>query len=839
MHPVLTSQSAATFRPLPPLNVKQNIDWATECQTPLTANEDPNPSVSSTAGSKDNTASPSPGSDDGPNEPNTPPSRPSNTHQKPSFNTNGSYSWRSITDDLVKMQISESKPEQDVSSRYPIPTHLSFQPSAQAVHSRASSGDTSTASEVPAPPSAAGLQINTAVGSARTSQPFTAAPDFRPRSFQDGLDAERKRFQPITPVKAQVPAINTAVGSVDAQGPHTSPPRERFQSPQVQRVQAQEQQARYPSLQDQQPTYPSIQQGQFPPQSAQPYQNNNNGQQQAQGQQGHRPPPINVVHNPIDFRMTRADDEYMQPRIPNSTQFQQGGRVLSDNAGYPPYPSPHLPLGPPTPQLYDLALPNSPFRNAHQHSASDPAALAAAAGMNIGLREQVALMQGHLPTLHPFNLNVGGSPLPPHATMLYPPQFFPGQDAYAAAAAAMQGFVNRNQQQQQQQQQPPLSANSYGSPPGSATSQNGNPGGPSANNRKLGLYKTELCRSWEEKGSCRYGPKCQFAHGEDEIRKVARHPKYKTEICRTFWVSGSCPYGKRCCFIHTELPAPGVTPVAGSPPAETASGSSNPTSGTSASERARSGSVTSDVNESAPVSLLTRIQNQRTADAQAAVNAAANAGSTPTEGSATPTFQFPQQRPGALRVDTSTIDTQLSMKQNKSAYPYMNNQSFSKTGEHVQLISPGPVTAGPDLGRSIARFDSAYDRFNKAQTPTVAQQAPTNMQTATNNPLRHSFNGTESLNLQAQLSLATPPIPTKVSPPPNPAHSRSESATGNNNWNPGFSRSGLGGMPSNAGSPWSGELSVGANRMNVSNGSPGAQGSAAANANNVNERKWS
>lgn len=56
--------------------------------------------------------------------------------------------------------------------------------------------------------------------------------------------------------------------------------------------------------------------------------------------------------------------------------------------------------------------------------------------------------------------------------------------------------------------------------------------GPSANNRKLGLYKTELCRSWEEKGSCRYGPKCQFAHGEEEIRKVARHPKYKTEICR-------------------------------------------------------------------------------------------------------------------------------------------------------------------------------------------------------------------------------------------------------------------------------------------------------------------
>jgi len=55
----------------------------------------------------------------------------------------------------------------------------------------------------------------------------------------------------------------------------------------------------------------------------------------------------------------------------------------------------------------------------------------------------------------------------------------------------------------------------------------GSPGGPSANNRKLGLYKTELCRSWEEKGTCRYGPKCQFAHGEDELKRVQRHPKVR------------------------------------------------------------------------------------------------------------------------------------------------------------------------------------------------------------------------------------------------------------------------------------------------------------------------
>ncbi|GAB4821204.1 hypothetical protein N2152v2_008250 [Parachlorella kessleri] len=64
------------------------------------------------------------------------------------------------------------------------------------------------------------------------------------------------------------------------------------------------------------------------------------------------------------------------------------------------------------------------------------------------------------------------------------------------------------------------------------------------------LYKTELCRSWEEMGSCRYGGKCQFAHGREELRPIQRHPKYKTEICRTFAQTGTCPYGTRCRFIH-------------------------------------------------------------------------------------------------------------------------------------------------------------------------------------------------------------------------------------------------------------------------------------------------
>lgn len=63
-------------------------------------------------------------------------------------------------------------------------------------------------------------------------------------------------------------------------------------------------------------------------------------------------------------------------------------------------------------------------------------------------------------------------------------------------------------------------------------------------------YKTELCRPFEESGVCKYGDKCQFAHGFNELRNLARHPKYKTELCRTFHTIGFCPYGPRCHFVH-------------------------------------------------------------------------------------------------------------------------------------------------------------------------------------------------------------------------------------------------------------------------------------------------
>eukprot|EP00891_Asterochloris_glomerata_P006447 jgi/Astpho2/6447/e_gw1.00094.25.1_t len=43
------------------------------------------------------------------------------------------------------------------------------------------------------------------------------------------------------------------------------------------------------------------------------------------------------------------------------------------------------------------------------------------------------------------------------------------------------------------------------------------------------LLQTETCKSWQAFRRCRFGNRCQFAHGDEEIRPLIRHPKYKTE----------------------------------------------------------------------------------------------------------------------------------------------------------------------------------------------------------------------------------------------------------------------------------------------------------------------
>ncbi|KAF8404483.1 hypothetical protein HHK36_009368 [Tetracentron sinense] len=93
-----------------------------------------------------------------------------------------------------------------------------------------------------------------------------------------------------------------------------------------------------------------------------------------------------------------------------------------------------------------------------------------------------------------------------------------------------------------------------GSQPGGRTRSASDSGSSSSGNS---LYKTEICRSWEDSGSCRYGSKCQFAHGKEELRPSRYSNKNKSEggwqICKSF-TAGTCTYSK-CRFVH-QIPAP-------------------------------------------------------------------------------------------------------------------------------------------------------------------------------------------------------------------------------------------------------------------------------------------
>ncbi|CAG5131487.1 unnamed protein product [Candidula unifasciata] len=97
-------------------------------------------------------------------------------------------------------------------------------------------------------------------------------------------------------------------------------------------------------------------------------------------------------------------------------------------------------------------------------------------------------------------------------------------------------------------------------------------------------YKTELCRPFEESGSCKYGDKCQFAHGYHELRNLVRHPKYKTELCRTFHTVGFCPYGPRCHFIHEDEVKPTSPRLGRAGSLTSSSGSSSPSLSPSGSD---------------------------------------------------------------------------------------------------------------------------------------------------------------------------------------------------------------------------------------------------------------
>ena len=250
----------------------------------------------------------------------------------------------------------------------------------------------------------------------------------------------------------------------------------------------------------------------------------------------------------VDYTTQQRQFQPLDGPIPNSQTFNgRSGASLNGAAAYRSQPArnynpgvvtngtypnatghtAHLSLGN-AQQVYDMMMQSHEnptvarvqqqpsFRATHQHSSSDP----------LHLREAAAVLGSGLP---PFaQLGLYPPTLAPPTVGVYPNQFYPPSEAYANAAQVMAAARLQSQFHPSYNVSLPGQNVSTGLGDGnqnSASSVDSGGNGPSANNRKLGLYKTELCRSWEEKGTCRYGPKCQFAHGEDEIRKVSRHPK--------------------------------------------------------------------------------------------------------------------------------------------------------------------------------------------------------------------------------------------------------------------------------------------------------------------------
>ena len=63
-------------------------------------------------------------------------------------------------------------------------------------------------------------------------------------------------------------------------------------------------------------------------------------------------------------------------------------------------------------------------------------------------------------------------------------------------------------------------------------------------------FKTVLCTHFQERRRCPRGAKCDFAHGEGELRVPGAGERFKTVLCTHFEQGRKCPCGARCHFAH-------------------------------------------------------------------------------------------------------------------------------------------------------------------------------------------------------------------------------------------------------------------------------------------------
>jgi hypothetical protein len=472
-----------------------------------------------------------------------------NGAQRWRYNTSGQFvdmgaesaTWE-LADEIGRLKISDVTGADGDDARIPIrtPPKAKLPSAAVAQITESSPLDSSSNTSVGSSPHASdhpvshsrGSSADTTLSSARDSgnallahQSVKASPaeaKERPHSFSGGLSsADLRRLQ--------------QAGDVDHDRQLQQQQQQWYREQNVEQLS-------YPSLTNQvhRPVPQQQQAFNYPP-NANGDREDGQAEYNAQQQQrnyGPAPPHINtgLVMNPMN---AGAPPQFIQGRPNNAIpamNYRQTPRNFAPQAptatslGYGgAHHTSHLSLGN-TQQLYEMMLPGPPpdnhhpavtrvqqqhnvFRATHHHSASDPSAA-------IRDANALALLNNNMQS---FNPSMFQPAIPPQGMQpMYPNQY------YGAQELAVQQVMAARLQAQYTGYSAAGPAESGVASPTSSSGQTG----PSANNRKLGLYKTELCRSWEEKGTCRYGAKCQFAHGEDELRRVSRHPKV-SQTC--FW----------------------------------------------------------------------------------------------------------------------------------------------------------------------------------------------------------------------------------------------------------------------------------------------------------------
>ena len=86
-------------------------------------------------------------------------------------------------------------------------------------------------------------------------------------------------------------------------------------------------------------------------------------------------------------------------------------------------------------------------------------------------------------------------------------------------------------------------------------------------------YKGTLCKFFMSTGECEFGTICQYAHGNQELRSSSvsvaplvpnmnfespvslslPNPQYKTVMCKNYLETGHCEWSSRCQYAHGQL----------------------------------------------------------------------------------------------------------------------------------------------------------------------------------------------------------------------------------------------------------------------------------------------